>query len=287
MFGLGSSSDDVDYIKADSSTGLKQNKDNYAYLTNSNTFDKIIFTQSIRYDDYDNFDSKATGKLGIKYEINKDLFITSNVGLAYTVPSIVQELNPWGAMNNELNPENTKSSDISIGYKDFKVTYFHNRVTDLIEWYDPSTPVDYSDDYYKNLNGESILKGYEFEYAKNISDDLHISLNYTKLSAKDKDGKVLTRRAESQIDFSSIYYISDNLDLGFNAQYIGERYNDADKQGAQTGKYTVANLVTNYELNNYLSFYAKVDNLNDKYYQVVDGYATAGRSFFLGLNANY
>ena len=66
LFGLGSSSDDVNYVNADATKGTKENRDNYTYLTNSNTLNKVIFTQSIRYDNYDNFDSKATGKLGIK-----------------------------------------------------------------------------------------------------------------------------------------------------------------------------------------------------------------------------
>jgi vitamin B12 transporter len=33
--------------------------------------------------------------------------------------------------------------------------------------------------------------------------------------------------------------------------------------------------------------YAKVDNLTDKYYQVVDGYATAQRSYYAGLSAKF
>ena len=96
--------------------------------------------------------------------------------------------------------------------------------------------MNFTDDYYKNLDGESLLKGFELEYAKNITDDLYISFNYTKLSAKDKDGKTLIRRADSQVDFSTTYYVSDNFDIGLNAQYIGERYDQADKQGTQTGK---------------------------------------------------
>ena len=287
LFGLGSSSDDVNYVMTDDSKKQKENKDNYAYLTSSNSIDKVILTGSIRYDNYDNFDSKTTGKLGIKYNINEDTFITSNVGLAYNVPNIVQELNPWGGVNNDLNPENTKSSDITIGYKNFKATYFYNQVSDLIEWYDEdgwSGPIAA---IYKNLDGESIFKGYEFEYNKNILDEISLSLNYTILSAQDKDSKDLARRAKESFKFSLDYYPVDELHLGVNGEYIGERYDGNDQSGEQTGKYTVTNFVTNYEVSNSLQLYAKADNIFDKYYQVVDGYATAGRSFYFGLNAKY
>ena len=284
--GFGSSSDDVDYIMTDNSKKDKENKDNYIYLTNSNKFGPVILTQSIRYDDYDNFDSKATGKLGVKYNINEDIFITSNIGLGYNVPTIVQELNPWGAVNDELNPEDTISSDISIGYQNFKATYFYNEITDLIEWYDPDgwggTPA-----IYKNLDGKSTFKGYEFEYTQNILESLMISLNYSILSAKDKDGKDLARRPKETAKLAIDYYPIDDLHLGLFGEYIGERYDRADKGGQQTGRYTVVYFVTNYDINKNLSLYAKVDNIFDKYYQTVDGYATAPRSGYLGLNAKF
>ena len=285
-FGFGSSSDDVDYLMTDDSKKQKENRNNYIYLTNSNTFSKVILTESIRYDDYNNFDSKTTGKLGFKYNIDKNLYISSNVGLGYNVPSIVQELNPWGAVNSELNPEDTLSSDISISYKGFKATYFYNEITDLIEWYDPDgfggNPA-----IYKNLDGKSIFKGYEFEYSQNIIDNILLSLNYTILSAKDKDDKYLARRPKETAKLSIDYYPIAELHVGVFGEYIGERYNSPDKQGQQTGRYTIVNFIANYDINKNLSVYTKVDNLFDKYYQTVDGYAAAPLSGYLGLNAKF
>ena len=70
-------------------------------------------------------------------------------------------------------------------------------------------------------------------------------------------------------------------------QYVGERYSLNNNEGAQTGEYTVANFVTNIKVNDYITVYGKINNLTDEYYQTVDGYATAGRSLYLGLNAKY
>ncbi len=284
--GLGASSDEVTYIKTDSSSTNQKNKNNYIYATNSNTLDKLIFTQSIRHDNYDNFDSETTGKLGLKYTFIKDLFVTANVGLAYNVPNIVQELNPWGAVNADLNPEDTRSYDISLAYKNFKATYFHSEVSNLIDWYDP-------DGYggnpaiYKNLDGESVFKGYEFEYTQNLTDEVFVSLNYTLLSAKDKDGKNLARRPKETLKANLDFYLTDTLHLGVWGEYIGKRYDRANNQSRQTGKYTLVNLVANYDINKNFSTYAKVENLFDKEYQVVDGYATASRGIYFGLNAKF
>ena len=287
LFGFGQNSDKVSYTKTDNSAKEKSNKDNFIYLSNSNNFDNLIFSQSVRYDDYNNFDSKATGKIGVTYNLNEDIYISSNLGLAYNVPNIVQELNPWGGVNSDLNPEDTKSSDISLSYKNFKMSYFYNVTTDLVEWYDEdgwSGPILA---IYKNLDGESIFKGFEFEYSKSVTDDLLVSLNYTILSAKDKDGKNLIAKPKETLKMSLDYYPMDDLHVGIYGEYIGERYNEKDNQGAQTGKYTVVNLAANYKVNDNLSIYTKVDNLTDKYYQVVDGYATAPLSAYAGIKAKF
>jgi vitamin B12 transporter len=286
LIGFGSSSDDVNYIKTNHVKTQKDNKDNYTYITNSNIFDKTIFTQSIRYDDYNNFDSKVTGKLGIKYNIDKEFYVGSNVGTAYNVPNIVQELNPWGAVNENLNPEDTQSSDITIGYKDIKITYFNNKVTDLIDWYDADGYMGPIPAIYKNLDGKTTFKGFEAEYEKDITDDILLSLNYTNIKSKDKDDKDLARRPKETVKLSVDYYGFDKTHINFNSEYIGERYDDKAKL-KQTGKYTVSNFVVNYDIDKSYEIYCKIDNLTNKYYQTIDGYATSPRAYYAGLKAKF
>ncbi len=64
-------------------------------------------------------------------------------------------------------------------------------------------------------------------------------------------------------------------------------YDLADESGEQTGKYVLANFVTNYEISKNFKTYLKIDNITDKEYQEVDGYATARRSYYVGLNVQY
>ena len=72
-----------------------------------------------------------------------------------------------------------------------------------------------------------------------------------------------------------------------SGEYIGQRHDSKNDAGAQTGKYTLVNLVSNYDISKNFSVYAKIDNLFDKYYQVVDGYATAPVSAYVGINAKF
>ncbi len=284
----------VDYKSFEHKNNLDKKYNNKAiFLTNSNSVagligGKTIISESIRYDAYDKFDNKTTGKLGVKHFHDAiEGFITSvNIGTAYNVPTLY---NLYDATygNTTLTPESTKSFDISAQYKSLKITYFNSVITDTIDYYDPdgwSGPIAGK---YHNIVGDSKIKGYEFEYSDEVIENFLVNANYTYLDAKDKDGKTLARRASSSANFSVDYYGVDDLHLGVNTCYIGERYDSADKQGKQTGKYAVVNFVLNYDINKNFKTYLKVDNITDKYYQVVDGYASAPRSAYIGLIATY
>jgi len=254
-----------------------------AFVTNYNKLQLLenrstIITESLRYDKYDAFDDSFTGKIGVKQFINKDLYISANVGTGYNAPTLGQLYGPFGA-NPNLKPEKSQTNDITFGNDTLWITGFYNEIKDLIQYQYPAG--------YIQTSGTSKFKGIELGYKDYFFDSLALNAMYTYLDAKDAKDVALARRPKSQIDAGATYYVSNNWDLGINAQYIGKRYDSADNKGAQTGDYIVANLVTNLKVNKFITFYAKIDNISDKYYQTVDGYATAGRSLYLGLNAKY
>ncbi len=264
------------------------------FLTNSNSFEgliggKTIFTQSLRYDTYDEFDNKLTGKIGIKHIASKfkGLYATANIGTAYNVPTLYNLYDPTYG-NKDLTPESTLSYDISVGYKAWKVTYFNSDIKDMIDYYDPdgwSGPIAGK---YNNLSGTSTINGYELEYSDELLQDTLVSANYTRLlKAEDNNGIALARRALSTLNVSVDYYGFEKVHFALSAQYIGKRYDSADNQGAQTGEYLVANGVINYDVNKQFQVYAKLDNITNRYYQVIDGYATAPRSGYVGIKAKF
>jgi len=254
-----------------------------AYATNYNKVkffaDKdTILSESVRYDRYNAFDNSFTGKLGAKQFIKNDLFISANIGTGYNTPTLGQLYGQWGA-NPNLKPEKSKTSDITFGNDTLWITGFYNEITDLIEY-------DWTLGYIQT-SGTSKFKGVELGYEDFFADRLGVKALYTYLEAKDANKQNLARRPQQQLDVSLDYYVSDTMDLGVNAQYIGKRYDSANDQGAQTGKYTVVDFVANLQTSKRVSLYAKINNVTDKYYQSVDGYATAGRSLYIGLNAKY
>ncbi len=258
------------------------------YFTNNNTFKgviggKTIFTQSLRKDNYDKFNNKLTGKLGIQhYHKNiKDFTTSLNYGTAYNVPTLYNLYNQ--ATWTQINPEDTKSFDVSAQYKDIKITYFSNKIDDMISYKDWTTG-------YENISGTTTIKGYEVSYKVALNDELLIAANYTKLDSSDKDGYELERRAKEILKMNIDYYGVENLHLNLNGEYIGDRIEytyGTHTVDATTGNYTVWNLVTNYDISKDVKVYAKVDNLTNKYYQTVNGYATSPRAYYAGMKVTF
>lgn len=279
----------VDLKKAEHKNDLaKEYKNNGVYLTNSNIInEKFILTESLRRDNYDAFENKTTGKIGIKYNHNHDLSFSTNYGTAYNVPTLYQLYAPlccgmFPVGNENLKPESVKSYDFTVVYKDIKVTYFINYVKDMIDY-------DFASGYI-NMSGESKIKGFEIDYKKTITEDMLFSLSYTRLSTKDSEGFELERRPAETLKFGIDYYAIDKLHLGVNGEYIGDRieyaYGTHDID-AKTGNYTVVNFTANYDLARDVKIYGKIDNITDKYYQTVEGYATSPRAYYAGVKVSF
>jgi len=254
------------------------------FATNYNKFELFdakptIVTESLRYDDYNNFENALTGKLGIKQFLYEDIYFALNGGTGFNAPTLGELYGLWGA-NPNLKPEKSRTYDVTVGNDMLWATAYRNEIRDMIE-YDMSTSA------YVQALGTSTLKGFELGYKDFFLNQIGFETLYTYIDTQDANNKSLARRPKQQLDTKLVYYVSEDFDIGANAQYVGERYDEADKQGAQTGRYIVANAVANLKANKYVTFYGKIDNITDKYYQVVDGYATAGRSLYLGLSAKY
>ena len=280
----------ADYKKIENKKDTVDDYDNKGvFVSNTNKFfdDKTIFTQALRYDKYSDFENKTTGKFGVKQYIIDDLNLSANYGTGYNVPTIYQLYfkDSWGnSGNKDLNPEKTKSYDIALEYKGFSVTYFNTKVKNMIDW--ETNPLTWAGTY-KNLDGTSKLKGIEVGYKNSITEDIFLNLSYTNLSAKNYNNEYLAKRAKNKLNFGADYYGLKDFHFNINGEYIGTRYEKDDKNGASTGNYTIWNALIDYDISKNFSTYLKLDNIFNKDYQIVDGYATSQRAAYVGLKASF
>ncbi|MFH0709874.1 MAG: TonB-dependent receptor [Pseudomonadota bacterium] len=253
------------------------------FLTNTNRLDNLILTASIRHDTYDMFRDKTTGKIGVKYNFTDEVSFSTNYGTAYRVPSLYEIINIHPDIT-ALNAETTKSFDATMQYKHLSFTYYNNLVDNLIGYV--SDPIMWWIGGYTQVEGKSRFEGYELAYKNTIASNLTLDLGYNRLWAKNQYNQEIQRRAKDTVRSALDYYGINKVHLGLNAHYIGTRYDDLAKT-KQTGRYSLWGAVVNYDATESLSFYLKGDNLSDKLYQEVDGYGTAGRSFYVGANAKF
>jgi vitamin B12 transporter len=257
------------------------------FLTNSNTLEgliggKTIFSQSLRYDKFDDFDNKFTYKIGVKHiHTNiKDFWTSFNYATGYNIPSLYQLYSPYG--NQNLNPEETKGFDISANYKNFGITYFQNQIDEMINFYKVTSK-------YSNIKGKSDFNGVEIEY-KNSIDSLALkyNFNYTYLKAEDQKGKQLHHRPKNSANLTLDYYAISNTHIGALIQYVGEKKKSPyDSNPTVDYKaYTLVDFITDYDINDQFNIYLKIDNLLDKDYREVTGYATSKRAFYFGFRYN-
>ncbi len=277
----------ADYKKFENKANIDKDYNNKGiFISNTNKFfdDKTIFTQALRYDKYSDFENKTTGKIGIKQFIIDELNISSNYGTGYNIPTTF-ELYDASSGNINLKPEKTKTYDVGIEYKGFSATYFNSKIENLINW-EWTGPGMY-DGMNKNIEGKSIFKGIELAYKNYVTEDIFLNLNYTRLSAKNKDKEEFGRRPKDKVGFGVDYYGLKDFHFNVNGEYIGDRYDRNNKQGAKTGNYTIWNAVVDYDISKNFSTYLKLDNIFNKDYQIVDGYATSQRVAYLGIKASF
>ncbi len=270
---------------------IQQNRDdtNKAFfLNNVYHFDKLLFSQALRYDYFSDFDNKLTGKLGLKYNINQNFNIYANVGTAYKTPNMMDMINIWGLSNFDLKPEKILSYNVGFNYFGLGVNLFRNEIKDMIVWNNAPYPTPGQN---INIDGTSVLKGIEISYQKIFFNKLLFGLNYTYINAKDKDGKRLTRRPKYQFGINTTYAFTKDFTISADGTYIGSRldqdFSTWPASYVDTGRYFVLNSKVNYKINKTWGIYAKVDNLFDREYQSVYGYATKRRSFYIGVNAKF
>jgi vitamin B12 transporter len=275
---------EIHYTKIGDSEKELDDNSKALYMNNSNKFGNIVLSEALRYDSFSAFENKVTGKVGAKYLFSDHLNVYANFGTAYKTPSMLDMINVWGTSNFDLKPENIQSLNIGLYYSGLTINFFRNEIEDMINW-DTGTS--------KNVNiaGTSVMKGVEISYEQQFLQSLLLGANYTYVDAQKEDGTRLTRRPRYQTSLYATYMPTQKLTLNANGTYIGSRadqdFSTWPATNVETGNYFVANAKVNYAIDKTWNVYLKANNLFNRYYQTAYGYASAGRSFYLGTQVSF
>ncbi|MEM7599570.1 MAG: TonB-dependent receptor [Pseudomonadota bacterium] len=256
---------------------------------------------SVRFDDNDAFDDFFTYALGMSYTLpNQTTRFHGSYGTGVQNPSFFDQFGFAGTFvgNPNLQPEQSEGWDIGVeqqfwdGRGVIDVTYFRQDVKDFIGSalgvITPglTSPI--------NLVGTAERSGVEVAGTLELDNGLSFGLAYTYLDAKIAGGaRVETRRPENELSLQIGYQLP-NQKTRVNAelQYVDDLFDqDFSPAGGaalvQLQDYTLVNLGISHDVTDTVQVTAHIHNALDENYQEVSGFATQGRTAFVGVQAKF
>ena len=240
-----------------------------------------LFQANLRNDDNTQFGSHRTGYLGYGYQFAPQWRLGASLGSAFKAPSFSDLYYP-GAGNAGLRPERARNQEAAVHYDNgsnhFSAVYFDNQVSDLIAWA-PIAPGSWTW-LPANVNAAS-LRGATLSDASAIG-SYRLDASLTLQQPEDSNtGKLLINRAKQH----GAIKVSRDLGawkLAGEWVFSGERYADAGNL-LKMGGYGLVNASAGYTLSKEWSLQARVNNLFDRDYALVNGYNTPGVNVFVGV----
>lgn len=237
-----------------------------------------LLIPSVRWDYNDVFGSKVTAKIGTTYNFSKNARFKANFGSAYRAPTASELYMDWTHSsyayiqgNPNLRPETAIDYDFGFeaekGRTSGKVSYFHNRVKDLIDYeYQGVSPTTHLYSYkYYNVE-HAVIQGIEAEAKQRVGDKLTLGASYTFLDAVNSEtDERLANRARHNAKLMLTY--DDTAKTGLSATLwqdwlINYRYELGNDSGIT--HLSTTNFVINKKFHSGLSAYVGVDNIFDE-----------------------
>ena len=245
---------------------------------------------SVRWDYNDEFGTEVTGKLGTTYKLSKNTRFKANVGTAYRAPTASELYFSWQHTPNaimdvhingnpDLKPEKSVNFDVGIeaerGRTFGKLTYFHNKVDDLINLettmtrtFGPGGMRIVANGNYKNVDSATV-QGLEAEARQDLGNGFSLRTTYTYLDARDDNTDArLTGRARHTASLQLGY---ENPKTGWGAtlwnDWTSGYYYSESVRGASSyheASISLLNFVVNKKFNDRVSAYFGIDNILDK-----------------------
>ncbi len=254
---------------------------------------------SARHDDNSDFDDSNDYRAALRIPIvNPDTTLYVSAGTGTKDPTFVERFGftPDTFIGNpNLRPERSRSVSVTLSHSfgdavHLRVTGFRDRLDDEINgfFFDANaggfTAV--------NTNGESRRDGGELSLEAQLNEALQLQIDYTHLDATQpgngKHEDELRRPRNSGRILVDYAALPERLSLQIGAAFVGDH--DDDDFGVFPARrvsldgYTLLHCTARYRITRMFEITGRIENAADEHYEDVFGYATPGRSAYLGIN---
>lgn len=238
---------------------------------------------NLRNDQDSEFGGHNTGSASYGFAFTPQWRATASAGTAFRAPTLYQRFSIYGV--STLQPESSRNLELGLrfaeGASSFGIVAYRNRVSNLITFSTPG-PCASADGCYSNT-ARAEYSGVTLSGARTLGNvNLHASLDLQ--DPRDlTTGKQLARRSKQHGTLTADTRVG-SWSMGAEAQFSGRRYeyDYAGNTQVLIG-YNLLNLNVSTPIAKDWTLLARVDNLADTQYELARTYATAGRSFYLGV----
>lgn len=253
--------------------------------------DDLTLTAGVRHDDHETFGGHTTWRTTAAYRIpGSGTRLHAGYGTGYRAPSLFELYDTaYNTGNPDLKPEESRGYDFGFEQSvfddrlTFGSTFFNTRLQNAITG-NPNNSY-----RYENIASARAF-GFENTISADVTDEIRVTLNHTYLQARNNDtGETMPasphHSANIRVDYSpeavagldtwgSVHTASSNSDSGYSAKpYLGG--------------YAIWDLGASYDVTEWSSVYARLENLTDKSYETRGGYAQPGRAGYVGFRAKF
>lgn len=240
-----------------------------------------------RHDDGSEFGGQSTGGVAYALAFAPAWRATLSAGTAFRVPTLFQRFSFYGTP--ELKAETARNFEAGLryqaGHDRAGITLYRNDVKHLIDYVSgPGTCANGVGEFagcYGNT-GRARYSGLTLSGGTRAG-SVNLGASLDLMRPQDREtGLRLARRARTQATLTADTRVA-GWTFGGELQHLGERFNDAANT-QRLPAHSLLNLTASTALTPSWTLQARVDNLSDMAYESVLGYATAGRTVYVGLN---
>jgi vitamin B12 transporter len=233
-----------------------------------------------RHDQQSQYGHVNTYELGLGYQLTHTVLLRASRSSAFKAPSFNDLYYPLSG-NKNLVPERATSDELGLKYRgeglQIESSVYQQHVDNLIQW------APWIGDYWAPQNvGKAKIKGVELSISHSWQ-HLHQQLAYSYTDAKDKiTDTPLIKRSKHTVHWQGAYQWQD-WRLFVSSDYQSD-FLTGDFIAPVLGGYTLWGAGVSYQLNPQFLLSAKADNLTNKSYLSLPGYATAEAEWSLRLH---
>ena len=242
------------------------------------TLNQHVLQLNARRDIDSEFGGKNTASAAYAWNFASNWNLGASVGTSFRVPTLYQRF--YMDTDVSLKPEHGRNKEVSLrwrkGEDHFSVTAYRNKIKNMIKYATRNNKIFYENVDRAVLEGITLAGGYRTGALK-----WHGSFDFQ--NPHDQKTQHLLDRRSKRFATIGVETTVAGTDLGAELYAASRRYNKiTDKQMSLDG-YALVHLTASKQIAKNFTLSARVDNLFDRDYELAQGYATAGRTLYVGL----